>query len=67
MDMALEEKIRELGYVLRVNGDDGAMDSHAREKQVALLAEDILRLIQGRNRALLNQKKARSASNGEAS
>ena len=40
------------------------LSSHRLDKQVDLITEDILRLIQNRNRKLLNEKKARSLSHG---
>ena len=104
-DLALAEKVRELGYVLREGegaADAGAADTGAadttgagasgtraddadiasasdvaddagagvagglrgteRGKQVELLTEDILRLVQDRNRALIDNKKARNYS-----
>jgi len=64
MDPALAEKIRELKYVLREEGDAADLNKRTRERQVFLLTEDILRLVQNRNHELLSKRKERNLSNG---
>ena len=64
VDEALEEKVRELKYVLREDDETETLSSPAREKQVNLLTEDLLKLVRSRNRELINKKKARNYSNG---
>jgi hypothetical protein len=64
IDEALAEKIRELKYVLLEDSETGAITNPERDKQVGLLTEDLLRLIRGRNRELMNKKKARNFGNG---
>ena len=64
VDAALVEKVRELGFVLRKSRGDEMHRELETEKQVKLLTEDLLNLLQRRNRELLNAKKERSLSNG---
>ena len=45
-------------------GATGALSEELLDKQVELITEDILRLIQDRNRELLNEKRNRSLSHG---
>jgi len=65
-DAGLAEKIRELKYALLEVAESRAGSNYDNsrdellDKQIEIITEDILRLIQDRNRELINEKKARS-------
>ena len=62
LDAALEEKIRELKYALKEEPPAGeGLDS---QRQVDLVADDIVRLTKSRDHELLSEKKARSIGYG---
>jgi hypothetical protein len=56
VDEGLREKLRELSYVLREDGETEASGGGDAEKQVDLLTEDILRLLRQRGREIKESK-----------